>query len=64
MNSGIGGDVELAHLVPHVVGHHRRHAGQAAGPGGQVQAGVADGGELDVLVPGLVDGVEPEKGEE
>jgi hypothetical protein len=29
-----------------------------------VQAGVADGGELDVLVPGLVDGVEPEKGEE
>ena len=38
--------------------------GSAAGPGGQVQAGVADGGELDVLVPGLVDGVQAEEGEE
>jgi len=29
-----------------------------------VQAGVADRGELDVLVPGLVDGIEAEEREE
>ena len=38
--------------------------GQAADDGGQVQAGVADGGDLDVLVPPLRDGVQTEEGEE
>jgi hypothetical protein len=46
------------------VGHDGRDAGQAAGQGGQVKAGVADSGQLDVLVALLVDGVEAEEGEE
>ena len=61
---GDGGDVELLHLVVHVSGDHRRDARQAADHGGDVQAGVADGGQLDVLVAGLVDGVEAEEREE
>jgi len=38
--------------------------GSPAGERGQVKAGVADGGQLDVLVAGLVDGVEAEEREE
>src|SRR5438552_2362878 len=41
-----------------------RDAGDPAGPGGEVEAGIADRGDLDVLVTLGVDGVEPEEREE
>ncbi|MEZ5180055.1 MAG: hypothetical protein R2746_17705 [Acidimicrobiales bacterium] len=47
-------DVELGDLLLHDVGHHGAHAGEAPEPRGHVQAGVADGGHLDVLVALLV----------
>ena len=64
MNSWIGRDVERRHLLLHHVGGDGRHAGEAADEGGHVHAGVADGGDLDVLDALGVDGVEAEEGEE
>src|ERR1019366_10032833 len=57
-------NVELLHLGSQVMGHHRRHAGHATEQRCQMQSGIADGRDLDVLVARLVDGVEAEEGEE
>src|SRR4051812_9283711 len=51
-----GGDIELIHLAFQVVGHDARHTGNAAQPGGEVQAGVADGRDFDMVVALLMDG--------
>ena len=57
-------DVELAHLPVHVGRQQAGHARQRPDQGGQVQARVADGRDLDVLVPLLAHGVQAEEGEE
>ena len=57
-------DVELLHLAREHVGDERRDAGESAGPRREVQARVADGRDLDVLVLGLVDRVQAEEREE
>ena len=64
MNSWMGGMSSAVHLLLHHVGGDGRHAGKAADQGGHVHAGVADGGDLDVLDALGVDGVEAEEREE
>ena len=64
MNSGIGGMSSPVHGFLELVRDDRAHAGQAAEPGGEVHAGVADGGGLDVVVALAADGVHAEEGEE
>ena len=64
MNSGIGGMSSFFHLGRELVGDHRGDTGEAARPGRQVQPGVPDGGDLDVIVLGLVDRIQAEEGEE
>ena len=57
-------DVELLDLALHQLRGERGEAGQGAEQGRQVHAGVADGGDLDLLVAALPDRVEAEEGEE
>src|SRR5579862_1087638 len=61
---GNGWNVERGHLAIQIVSHDRRHAREATEHGGEVEARVPDGRHLDVLVVGLVDGVEAEEREE
>src|SRR5919204_1129246 len=55
---GDGWDVDLLHLLLHHLGGEGGEAGDGADPGGQVHAGVADGGDLDLLVAVFADRVE------
>jgi ABC-2 type transport system permease protein len=57
-------DVQFLHLGRELVGDDPGHAREAAGPGRQVEARIADGGDLDVVVLGLVDRIQSEEGEE
>ena len=57
-------DVDLLHLPLHHLRGERGEAGQRAEQGRHVHAGVADGGDLDLLVAVLADRVEAEEGEE
>src|ERR1019366_6857226 len=61
---GDTGDVERLHLLFHQVRRDSRHPGQDTHQAGHVHPRVADGGNLDVLEPLAVDGVESEEGEE